>query len=267
MYWDEMPFPPSVELCLNNWRHMAARSSVPFHVVVVTQETLSRYVDKSAHPCLKNENTQWRALRSDTVRLWLLHKYGGVYMDATCILTENLDWIAADGGLQMFQAYYNTRHMTRRGVPVLESSFLAAPAEHPFVARWLSVFSEMPTCDRRGIDHALQDTPIQPYLDRYYHFVYHCVTKMLSRRPLHEFAPYRIRSERSGKYMSFLSRQNVDDMCTKGTVIAYGPVLKLVGDERRYLDGQIKKGAVERGSFLWRYLIAINENPARSCVF
>ena len=264
MYWDDEPFPPSVELCLNNWRHMAARSSTPFEVVVVTQKTLSDYIDKTAHPCLMDENTQWRALRSDTVRLCLLHRYGGVYMDATCILTESLDWLAADGGLQMFQAYYNPRHMTSCERPVLESSFLAAPAGHPFVAKWLAIFSQMQTCDREGIDRALQDTPIQPYLDRHYHFVYHCVTKMLREHPLDEFAPYRIRSERSGKYMSFLSRQNVDDMCTNGAAIAYGPVLKLVGDERRHLDGRIAKGTVERGSFLWKYLFAIREAPDRA---
>ena len=276
MYWDHAPLPPSVELCQKNWTRMAAASSTPFSVILVTQKTLSSFIDANAHPCLSNKNTKWRALRSDFIRLSLLHRFGGVYMDATCILTENLDWITVDDGLQMFQAYYNPRNMTlgcRK--PVVETSFLVAPAAHPFVAHWLATLVELRTCDEEGIERALGNTPTQLYMERYYHFAYHCVTKMLSKNKLDDYAPYRLRTVHSGHFMNFM-HQNVHDLCTKAASISHGPVLKLIASERHALDQRLSVpldgGAsdvpnVQTGSFIWKYLLAGHAEPQSSSLW
>tara|TARA_B100002052_G_scaffold298981_1_gene334550 strand:+ start:2502 stop:3518 length:1017 start_codon:yes stop_codon:yes gene_type:complete len=276
MYWDHTPLPSTVDLCHRNWARMASSSSTSFSVILVTQKTLSNFIDADAHPCLSNKNTNWRALRSDFIRLSLLHRFGGVYMDATCILTENLDWVATDDGLQCFQAYYNPRNMTLGcHKPVIENSFLVAPAAHPFVTQWLATLSELRTCDEEGIERALGNTPTQVHMKRYYHFAYHCVTKMLSKHRLDDYAPYRLRTVASGKYLNFLN-QTVHDLSTKGATVAHGPVLKLIAFEREDLEARLSVpldgGAsdvpnVQTGSFIWKYLLAGHAEPQSSSLW
>ena len=91
---------------------------------LLTNATL-QYVDEAAHAPARGRDAG-PAMRSDFIRLTLLETYGGVYMDASVILTTPLDRVA-DAGLDRFQAFFNPDNMTEGcDVPVIENSFLAA---------------------------------------------------------------------------------------------------------------------------------------------
>ena len=133
-------------------------------------------------------------MRSDFIRLTLLETYGGVYMDASVILTTPLDWVV-DAGLDRFQAFFNPDNMTEGcDVPVIENSFLAAPPGHPFVTSWLSHLKRLKTCTSDEIKRVVGDTSLQAELLLEYHFAYHAVTQILQKKRLARFGPFLLRT-------------------------------------------------------------------------
>ncbi len=73
--------------------------------------------------------------RSDSLRLALLWRFGGVWMDASIILTANLDWIRRYDHLQ---AFWFTLHKNA------ENWFLYAPRPgSPLIEAWLTLFNSV----------------------------------------------------------------------------------------------------------------------------
>ena len=92
------------------------------------------------HPGLARASVHQRA---DWIRLELLHRHGGIWLDASTVLTAPLDWVfdtqRATGsewvGFQIAQSQRDPRY------PVIENWFLAAPARSRFIADWREIFT------------------------------------------------------------------------------------------------------------------------------
>ncbi|MDO4762881.1 MAG: capsular polysaccharide synthesis protein [Flavobacteriaceae bacterium] len=79
---------------------------------------------------------------SDVIRLDLLRTYGGIWMDASILLTENLDWVYKlknqyHTDVIGFYAEFITTNNER---PILETYFLAAPKGNEFITDWYNEF-------------------------------------------------------------------------------------------------------------------------------
>jgi hypothetical protein len=87
-YWEGQSMLPVVLDCLRSWKQYMDPDKYEIHVLTPT--TLAAH-----HLALPaNFNTlPCPAVRADVVRLNLLVKYGGIWMDASIFLTESLDWI------------------------------------------------------------------------------------------------------------------------------------------------------------------------------
>ena len=81
MYWDGNKGNALVDLCISNTKSVCN----DFDVRVLNNQTISAYIELPVF----NEELPI-AVKADYIRLALLKKYGGIWMDASIFLTENL---------------------------------------------------------------------------------------------------------------------------------------------------------------------------------
>jgi len=132
IYWGKGEYvaPPLVKRCINSWRS----ANPDWDVRVLSDETAIDYVDIS----IINPMYPPR-LHADYLRLKLLERFGGVWVDATTMCHRPLsEWIPLLGGQTGFFIFRGPYH--DRWV---DSWFIAAKAEHPLVIAWSNIFSKI----------------------------------------------------------------------------------------------------------------------------
>ena len=128
-FWDSLIIPELVHLCVESWK----KSNPDYTIHFLTYETYSDYIDLDESPNFRDNHARF----SDLLRLSLLHKYGGVWIDASVIVNKSLDeWLEA-GEYDMF-AYCQAGKSTSS--PHIESWLVAAPKQTHFIALWLREF-------------------------------------------------------------------------------------------------------------------------------
>ncbi|MBI3349214.1 MAG: mannosyltransferase [Burkholderiales bacterium] len=119
-YWQTAPVPPFIQACLDNWRRFA-----PDHELRLLDRT-------SAADWLPTLRADFDALpayrQADWLRIHLLAKHGGVWMDASMLLCRDLSWLhdtrrrrAAD-----YVGFYIDRYTTRPELPIVENWMMAS---------------------------------------------------------------------------------------------------------------------------------------------
>lgn len=85
------------------------------------------------------------ANKTDVIRLELLWRYGGIWIDATVILRDSLDWIQEvnKDNYNELIGFYRDNDTIDYMYPVVETYFMAAPAGSLFVKRWLELFGDI----------------------------------------------------------------------------------------------------------------------------
>ncbi|HTV90918.1 MAG TPA: capsular polysaccharide synthesis protein [Stellaceae bacterium] len=143
--------PPLVKRCISSW----AAKNPRWKLTVLTKGTIDNMVTLPDY-------TKTLALPvqafSDVLRIHLLNRYGGVWVDATtwCVIPLD-DWIDRVAQPAGFFAYANPG-----GHRPLASWFLAATFPNRIVGRWAARVNEMWKCRAKGVpasSEPLTDTP------------------------------------------------------------------------------------------------------------
>lgn len=122
-YWDG-PMPPVIELCLETLRRHNPT------LTVVTPESLR---DLGGGELLDSTAGLPRPQQSDLVRLWLIHRYGGCWVDSDCISMQPLDCLAEAVEVDLW-GHYNPHIRRGYGCDGLLASLWGARAGSPAVA-------------------------------------------------------------------------------------------------------------------------------------
>lgn len=131
-YWDTLPPPALVERCLLAWKRYA-----PDHEIrLVSRRSVSHWLPAGADLAGFDALPSYR--QADWLRLQLLIRHGGAWMDGSTLLTTNLDWVHSlhdeiDAGVVGF---YIDRYTTDPRFPIIENWFIAAPPQDPFIVDW-----------------------------------------------------------------------------------------------------------------------------------
>ncbi|CAE8606826.1 unnamed protein product [Polarella glacialis] len=144
-YWaqgyDDMP--EFFKMCVGTWQ----RSNPHWDVRVLQKTTVHEFLSEVELP---NHFMQMfsHQTASDAVRLGVLSRYGGVWLDVNMILRTSLDsfcWNAISSGRKSaavcFHPYYGTEALG--GQDFVESWFLATKPGNPFFLRWRDLFREL----------------------------------------------------------------------------------------------------------------------------
>jgi hypothetical protein len=128
-YWHASPAPEFIRHCHDNWRHFA-----PDHVLhVIDKSTITDWLDAQL---ITDQFAQLPPFRqADWLRLQLLARHGGIWIDASTLLTQSLEWVhtlQAERGSE-YLGFFIDRFTTRPDQPIVENWFMAACPESPFI--------------------------------------------------------------------------------------------------------------------------------------
>jgi|GEM_PF-494146 len=129
-YWNSPTLPLFVQRCMATW----TRHCPDFSIRILNDGNLAEYLPDFPRktPHLSPPK------RADWIRMELMARYGGIWLDATIVLTRPLDWAIQEqrqSGAD-FVGYWIDGLTSNHSFPVIENWFLAAPPGSPFMADW-----------------------------------------------------------------------------------------------------------------------------------
>lgn len=266
-YWHAGERPRVVELCVRNWIAL----NPGYAVRVVSMETLHDFVAQADVPEAFAKTSPAR--QSDWLRLYLLHRHGGIWLDSSFILTRSLDWmIELQAARQVdYLGFYIERYSTRPECPVIDSWCMAAPAGSRFVKDWLGEFSGRALADPvayvAGLgDAATRSRIVQKIASPPYHTIHVCAQSVLHKRTGYRL--HLLRAEDTALFYQARSRRWKRAGLFAFLLIfrmgAQPPALiKLRGGERRKLEPYIRWGLFQRASIVGTFLHAAPERNLR----
>ncbi len=137
MYWEDVELPRFVSLCVQKVREL----NPAFEVLLLNASTLKEYLPDFT---IKFQGLPL-ANKSDLIRLELLHRYGGIWIDATTIFFEDLNRFVSKSECTLYDCFALKREKSTiyDEFPVLESWFLASPPASPFIGAWLDILTPL----------------------------------------------------------------------------------------------------------------------------
>lgn len=126
-YWQGGTPPLLVQRCFDHWRRLHPH----FEIRILDERGVLRYLP--AIPAALDGASA--AKRADWIRLELLRRHGGIWLDASTILTQPLDWVLQEQARTGadFVGYYLQQYTSVPDRPVVENWFMAAPPGSPFI--------------------------------------------------------------------------------------------------------------------------------------
>lgn len=138
MYWDDASIPPYISLMIDKIRN----DNKDHDLVVLNKNNLVSYIED-----LKFSSDKYIPIanKSDIIRLELLKRYGGIWIDSSVILTKPISWvhdINKDKKVDLI-GYYRDVSTKDRMYPIVESWFLCSQKNNLFINEWLDVLSPL----------------------------------------------------------------------------------------------------------------------------
>jgi hypothetical protein len=134
LFWDTVEKPPLVRCTIERVKLLN-----PDHEIrLLDARNLSSYIDAA----FLSRDDITLSHKSDIIRLELLAAYGGIWLDATCIFNEDFSWAhtASAENSSDLVAFYRAQDTYDSCFPIIESWFLACPANNEFMISWRDEF-------------------------------------------------------------------------------------------------------------------------------
>jgi hypothetical protein len=136
-FWDKPLLPYIVQRCIETWYVHCP----DYTITIIRPETLHEYITDIDLLALPFADTPQRL--SDFVRLFVLHKYGGFWVDASIVMFDNLDYFhekqQSSPSVEVV-GYHTGINQTKPEFPVIENWFFGCVKKSTFVGLWKSEF-------------------------------------------------------------------------------------------------------------------------------
>uniref|UniRef100_A0A6C0EJQ0 Glycosyltransferase n=1 Tax=viral metagenome TaxID=1070528 RepID=A0A6C0EJQ0_9ZZZZ len=268
-FWDKKKLPDTVEKCVKTWRFFNPN----YEINVISMKTIKTWLPEVD---IKNfihakENNYTRL--SDFVRIYVLYKYGGIWIDSSTICTQSFDdWFETirrkhRGGKKIeYIGFYSSQFTSKKRYKVIENWFFACPKHSRFIKKWRDTFTEIEDYDR--VEDWLEDVEelgvdfqkIPDFDDPEYLAQHIAAQKVLQyyKYPQNGIVLFDA-TETALKYRLFrrgrLSvEQRVKRLCKDYDFWAKTPIIKFTGDDRREMESSRKLSNCVFGH--WKNMIA-----------
>lgn len=259
-YWNSETLPPLIQACADNWRMQA-----PDHELrLLTPATVGTWLPEGTDLSLMQGLPPFR--QADWLRLQLLQAHGGVWIDASTLLTGPLDWVhaqqAASGA--EFVGFYIDRLSNRAELPMVENWFMAAVPGSRFIMDLNSEFVRALQTGEATYLQALRDAgrferviqAIDPSLHEY--LVMHVAASSLLDADARRYRLALQRAEDSAfalqQALGWRKRHLYAKLALCPCPARVPALVKLRGNDRRVLEQQLRRRPARPGSLLDRYL-------------
>lgn len=134
IYWEsEKIESPTVQICIETIKTLH-----PDYVLnILNKHTIGKYIFDDFNFIFQSKLPI--ANMSDWIRLKLLQLYGGIYIDASVLLLENLDWLLLLNQTHKTEAvvYYTEINTVDPSFPIIETWLIGAVPNANFISDWL----------------------------------------------------------------------------------------------------------------------------------
>jgi len=239
-----------VNLCLNNITKSCMYGSYKqytFEHIHLNKCNINDYVNIDNHVCSESKSH----LKSDIIRLSLLLKYGGIWLDASVFILQPMNYVFfKDGNHPIHQEYffgiYNSLNNTNDKYPVIETSAICCNAGNKLVKMWLDEISNIIDCSEQSREQYAKKHQLI-YLKNLipqYHYVYYCLQKVLNENNgIDNFDGIHLVDSVSSNYFCYKSF-DIKDFIDKTTInfikkydmFFKSPIIKFIKNERNYID-------------------------------
>ena len=133
-YWNSEDIPKIVQISQNALR----KHNPDYEVILITPKTLSLYVDQSElHPSFSSKSP---AHQSDIIRMVLLCKFGGCWVDASMLWNKSIDDMFKKKQHVEFSGFYISKYSDSE--KVIENWFIRCSPNSKFIKLWKKEFYE-----------------------------------------------------------------------------------------------------------------------------
>jgi hypothetical protein len=237
-YWDNTP-PDFINQCIQSWRTF----NPDYTIVLLNKQNLEHYLPEVDFTSMKHINDTPQRF-SDMVRLYILEKEGGFWVDASIICQQSFDWIQniqKEKNSEFFGYYLHgfTKPEFESYSPVIENWFFASIPHSPFIKDWLNEFKEILKYNtvEEYVDKCKQEIDIQKITIPYYLSMHVSAQKILQTNK-DKYNIYVIKADNSALKSAIDS--NWDEQKTVNEVLKMNyldqPIIKLRGHERRIME-------------------------------
>ncbi|MBF7688989.1 glycosyltransferase family 32 protein, partial [Acinetobacter rathckeae] len=134
MYWESEHPNHLVDYCIENTKNVCC----DYDVFILNSSNIHKYIDM---PSLDDKKLK-KAIQADYIRLALLKKYGGIWMDASIFITQDFSWFLDKLDQNSNFLFYSDHCTTNSELPIFENWFIAAPKNSLLIADWFSEFEK-----------------------------------------------------------------------------------------------------------------------------
>ena len=133
LYWHEEELPNIIKACIKSIKTFCPE----YEINILNPISLIDYISL---PNITSDVQE--ANKADLIRLMLLERYGGIWMDASILLTENLNWITNKYDGQDAFLFYSDECTINFKKPISENWLIAAPKGSLFIKEWLNEYKK-----------------------------------------------------------------------------------------------------------------------------
>ncbi len=232
-FWDSPEnIPVLVQTCFESWR----KHCPDYEIRVMNYEN-------TKHIPIRHKDSHARY--SDFVRLHCLAETGGVWLDASLFMNKDLESFIKQNH---FNAYYLNNLTTNENWPVIESWFIAAPKNCPFLLDWKKEFFRANEFEIMGdyVDDLISDKHVDVQ-DIHHYLLNYLAIHLAAQYCIQKTGPYDYMNLIQAETDAYLyldknnwnSKKAVDDLCK--TMKIDSNVVKFRGPERDLMNEECIK--------------------------
>lgn len=253
IYWHDEVVPNNINIFINRIKV----ENKSYEINVLNKITIKEFL-----PNLDFKIKLRPAHESDLIRLELLYKFGGVWLDSSIILNEGIDWVnnIAEKNKIDCIAFYRKKSSTDLNNPIVETWFLAAPKRNVFIGKWLEILRKIQYIGTYNLYLEYKKRRDYLHLKQSIEDPFYLITNIICQGVMRDINPslYLLESEKSAFYYSeklgWKKEKLMNLYCIKDKPDCSPRIVKITSGERLYLNEIIKKNKVNKKSIIGEML-------------
>jgi predicted acetyltransferase len=141
-YWDTEELPPLINECI---KKIKKEMGSKWNVILLNRNTVYKLISKNDFP--KNYEKLQVQHKTDWIRLYLLKKHGGSWMDISIVLNDPQEiediyniLMNSNKNLCCYEMYFHRIKVNNKEYPGIENWFIMAKANSEIINKWLKEF-------------------------------------------------------------------------------------------------------------------------------
>ena len=142
-YWDTEELPPLINECI---KKIKKKMGTKWNVILLNRNTVYKLISKNDIPN-KLDLLLYKQSKADWIRLYLLKKYGGLWMDISIVLNDPQEiediyniFMNTNKNLCVYEMSHHRIKVNNKEYPGIENWFIMAKENNDIISKWLKEF-------------------------------------------------------------------------------------------------------------------------------